>query len=70
MKPLFNDGKKTSDYLLIIAVIMLAIIGSIFIYSASNYSALKTYGDSLYFVKKQLSGLVIGVVFFLFANLN
>ena len=31
------------------AVIMLAIIGTVFIFSASNYSALNTYGDSLYF---------------------
>ena len=54
--PLIKNNKNASDYLLIIAVIMLAIIGTIFIFSASNYSALKTYGDSLYFVKKQIIG--------------
>ncbi|MBE5737736.1 MAG: putative lipid II flippase FtsW [Clostridiales bacterium] len=67
MKPLLKNVKKTSDYLLIIAVIMLAIIGTVFIFSASNYSALKTYGDSLYFVKKQVVGIVLGVVVMIFS---
>ena len=38
---------------LYVAVTLLAVIGTIFIYSASNYSAKSTYGDSMYFVKKQ-----------------
>ena len=41
---------------------MLAIIGTVFIFSASNYSALKTYGDSFYFVKKQVVGIALGIV--------
>lgn len=41
---------------------MLAIIGTVFIFSASNYSALKTYGDSFYFVKKQVIGIALGIV--------
>jgi len=50
------------DVLLIIAVVLLAVIGTVFIYSASNYSALVTYNDAFYFVKKQIIGIMIGVV--------
>lgn len=54
------------DFLLPIAVLILTIIGTIFIYSASNYSASATYGDSLYFVKKQIIGILLGIVAMIF----
>ena len=54
--------KNHGDYLLLIAVVLLSVIGTVFIYSASNYSATKTYGDAFYFVKKQLIGIALGVV--------
>ncbi len=57
-----NLKKIHGDYPLLIAVFLLSVIGTIFIYSASNYSALATYGDALYFVKKQIIGIVLGVV--------
>lgn len=60
-KQMLNKEKR-GDYLLIIAVILLALIGMLFIYSASNYSAQKTYGDALYFVKKQGVGIAMGIV--------
>lgn len=62
IKPNFNVKKRHGDYPLLIAVFLLSVIGTIFIYSASNYSALSTYGDELYFVKKQIIGIVLGVV--------
>ena len=64
MNKSFAKNIKTTkgDALLIIAVTLLSIIGTIFIYSASRYSALKTYGDALYFVKKQIVGIVLGVI--------
>ncbi len=59
------------DYLLLVAVVALAVVGTIFIYSASNYSASKTYGDSFYFVKKQAIGVALGVIAMFFtANYN
>lgn len=61
-KMLSQKNKKHGDYFLLVAVIILAVIGIIFIYSASNYSANKTYKDKFYFVKKQAIGLVLGVV--------
>lgn len=54
--------KSKPDYLLLIAVVFLALLGALFIYSASRYSAESTYGDSLFFVKKQLVGIVLGIV--------
>ncbi len=56
-----SAGKNRGDYLLIVAVVLLAVIGTVFIYSASNYSALATYGDAFYFVKKQAIGIALGV---------
>ncbi len=56
--------KKDSggDYLLLAAVCLLALTGMVFIYSASNYSAQKTYNDPFYFVKKQGVGVALGIV--------
>ncbi len=62
-KSLLNYKKNGhGDFLLLVAVVLLAVIGTVFIYSASNYSANKTYGDSFYFVKKQAIGIALGVV--------
>lgn len=70
--PLIKKSDRINgDFLLIIAVTLLAIIGTVFIYSASNYSANKTYGDAFYFVKKQAIGVALGVVAMIFTcNFN
>ncbi len=62
-------GKTKGDYPLVIAVILLAVIGTVFIYSASNYSALATYGDAFYFVKKQAIGIALGIVAMVFTGI-
>ena len=56
-----NIKKNNGDYVLLIAIVLLTIIGTIFIYSASCYSAEATYGDELFFVKKQVIGIVLGI---------
>jgi len=61
-----NNQEKKGDYALLIAVVLLAVIGAIFIYSASNYSAEATYNDPFYFVKKQIVGILLGVVAMIF----
>ena len=55
---------KTNKNRIIICVctIALSIIGVIFVYSASRHSALNTYGDSFFYLKKQIIGVVIGIV--------
>lgn len=59
--------QRGGDYWILIAVAALAVIGTVFIYSASNYSASADYGDAFYFVKKQAIGILLGVVAMLFA---
>lgn len=65
-KKISNKINKKGDYFLIVAIVLLSIIGTVFIYSASNYSAQKTYGDAFYFVKKQLIGIALGTAVMLF----
>ncbi len=57
-----NKNRKKGDVALLVMVVLLTIIGAIFIYSASNYSAKSTYNDEYFFVKKQVLGIVIGLV--------
>ncbi|MBQ8427396.1 MAG: putative lipid II flippase FtsW [Clostridia bacterium] len=65
---LFNARKPKGEYGILIAVTALAVIGTVFIYSASNYSAKATYGDAFYFVKKQIIGIALGVVAMIFTG--
>ncbi|OGB85997.1 cell division protein FtsW [candidate division TM6 bacterium RIFCSPHIGHO2_12_FULL_38_8] len=45
------------------------ILGIIFVYSSSSYYALETLGQPLYFVKKQLLGVLLGILAFVFARI-
>ena len=53
-------NKKAGDVPLLICVFLMACFGCIMIYSASSYIAEVQFGDSLYFVKKQIIGVVLG----------
>lgn len=55
-----NVGKKAGDIPLLILIVAMAAFGCVMIYSASSYTAQVQYGDSLYFVKKQLIGVGLG----------
>lgn len=51
------------DYLkLLIPPLVLSLLGIMFIYSGSNYTALKETGDAFFFVKKQLISFLIGLI--------
>lgn len=52
--------KKAGDVPLLICVFLMACFGCVMIYSASSYAAEVQFGDSLYFVKKQIIGVVLG----------
>ena len=54
--------KRQIDYILLFAVIALVVIGLIFVYSASYYSAEITYNNKYFFVIKQAIGAAIGLV--------
>lgn len=55
---------KTRNFVLIGLVMFLCLFGMVMIYSASSYSSGVLYGDSFHFVKKQIFGFVLGIVFF------
>lgn len=71
MKLINTRGKP--DYILLGAVILLALIGLLFIYSASYYMAERDFSDKFYYFTKQAVGFVVGVAAMLLAsrlNLN
>jgi len=73
MKKTKNDKyititRRKGDFSLLFSVILLSVIGTVFIYSASRYSALSTYNDSLYFVKKQIIGILLGIAAMIFTS--
>lgn len=72
-----RDSKKFSltlykkDKWLYILPILLSVIGLVFIYSASYYTADKTFNDEFYFLKKQLYAFIVGIVaMYLFSKIN
>ena len=65
---MLKSRRLSGDYMLPIAVLVLALVGAVFIYSASNYTAEKTYGDGLFFVKKQMIGIALGTIAMFFAS--
>lgn len=55
-----KKNTKAGDIPLLICVFLMACFGCLMIYSASYYTAEVQYGDRLYFVKKQILGVVLG----------
>ena len=51
-----------SYYLLLGIVVALSLFGVVMVFSASHATALADYGDSFYFIKKQLVWMIIGFV--------
>ncbi|MCH5153315.1 MAG: putative lipid II flippase FtsW [Clostridiales bacterium] len=60
--------KRRIDYILFGAVISLVLIGLLFVYSASCYSAEISYGNKYFFVTKQAIGAVVGLIAMLIAS--
>ena len=50
------------DRPMLLIIILLVCFGSVMVFSASFAYALQTYGDSYYFIKKQLEFIAVGVV--------
>lgn len=53
---------RKNSIIIITCTILLAVIGIIFVYSASKHSASYQYGDKFFYMKKQLIGVVLGIV--------
>lgn len=60
-KNIFIKSKKT-NLILIFCTLLLVVIGCIFVYSASSYSASLNYSNKYYFLTKQIIGAVIGIL--------
>ena len=67
LKNVWIKEKKTNIWL-IVAVSLLVIIGCVFVYSASSYSASLNYGNKYYFLTKQIIGVVLGFIMMFFAS--
>lgn len=50
------------DYSLLIVWVFLMILGYVLLYSASSYTAMTAYGDSLYFLKRQVLATAVGLI--------
>ncbi len=64
-----NKIKKINcrfNFVLFILMMALLLVGCLFVYSASFYSAELCYGDEFFFLKKQVIGIVVGFAGFLF----
>ena len=59
---------KSRNILLISLVLFLCLFGLVMIYSASSYSSEVQFGDAFHFVKKQIFGILLGIVFFVIAS--
>ena len=54
--------KVKFDYILFFGVVLLVVLGLVFVYSASMYSAEVTYGNKMFFLGKQIVGALVGLV--------
>lgn len=71
MLTLKTKRKDKFNYLLFAIMIVLLFAGCVFVYSASFYSAEISYGDKFFFLKKQIFGIVVGLIgFFLFSFID
>ncbi|MBR6737632.1 MAG: putative lipid II flippase FtsW [Clostridia bacterium] len=59
---LLNQSNRRGDLSILISVVAVSIFGLVMVYSASYYQAEITYGDKFFYFKKQLIGLVLGVI--------
>lgn len=59
---IFQFNKYKIDVILLLSVIALVVLGLIFVYSASNYTAKLEYGDPFHYLIKQSIAVLVGIV--------
>jgi len=67
-KPLNIKNAKSADLLYLLCVILLALYGTMMVFSAGSAYAYARYGDKNYFIKRQLIWLIIGSICFYFSS--
>ena len=71
IKSLTNNKNGEADIILFITIFILAGIGIAMVYSASAVYALNTFGDSFYFLKRQIAWVCVGfTALFIFQNID
>ena len=55
-------NRKNPDYVLLLSVFALMILGCAMVYSASSYSAKVNYGNEYLFLIKQIAGALMGAL--------
>ena len=53
---------RKNNIVLIVCVVLLAVFGCVMVYSASKYSATVQYNNQFFYLKKQIIGVIIGIV--------
>ena len=61
IRDIFPEPQGRPDYMILFVTICLLIVGTVMIYSSSTIVAEQRYGNSLYFLKRQLIYAVLGV---------
>lgn len=68
---LMQKRRHKFNWALFVIMMILVTLGCVFVYSASFYGAQLVYGDTFFFLKKQIFGVVVGLVcYVLFSLLN
>ena len=60
---------KKFNFVLFLLMLVLLLIGCVFVYSASFYSAELTYNDKYFFLKKQVIGIIVGFFCYVFFSI-
>lgn len=61
-----NIKESYFDYSLLAVLVLLVCFGLVMLYSTSSYSAMMTYGDSMYYLKRQMAFAFLGFVIIAF----
>ena len=73
MKLISLKTAKTQKFncALFLLMMLLVVCGCVFVYSASFYAAELSYGDNFFYLKKQVFGVIVGLVcFFVFSMID
>lgn len=57
-----RSQRRSPDFSIILITLLLLSIGIIMVFSASAYSAYLTYGDAYYYLKRQLTWALLGII--------
>ncbi|MBF0477559.1 MAG: hypothetical protein HQK59_17395, partial [Deltaproteobacteria bacterium] len=57
-----TTGSSSYDYIMLVVVMSLTALGIVLVFSASSILAEKRYGDAYFFLKRQASFALLGLI--------